>query len=340
MVADCLRAGDVMLGIIPIFHGFGFAMNIHTALHLGVTVPLMPKYDSKLIYSIFKKYNVNIIAGVPTLFNKMTQEPNMRKVDYSGLKVAISGGAYLSPTKRQKIEEFLKKHGAADDLRIREGYGGTETVTGTCFGLKDVEKAGSIGVPFPDTYYKIVKPDTQEEVPIGETGETCVSSPTVMVGYLNNKTATEKALQIHSDSKTWYHSGDLGFIDEDGFYHFTGRAKDVIITSGYNVEPSSIENALDSHSQVAEAVALGVNDDILGEKIVVLVKPKYASIITKADELEKLKNELYELCKINVPSYALPKKIEIRESFPLTLMSKTDRRKLLEEENAKVNTGS
>ncbi|MDR2600821.1 MAG: AMP-binding protein [Oscillospiraceae bacterium] len=339
IVADCLVPGDTMLGIIPIFHGFGFAMNIHTAIHLGVTVPLMPKYDRNLLSKIFTNYKINIIAGVPTLYEKITHEPLMESVDYSGLKVAISGGSYLSPTKRKKFESFLHSHGASSELRIREGYGGTETVTGTCFGLNHISKEGSIGVPFPDTDYKIVKPGTQEELPVGEVGETCVSSPTVMVGYLNNKVETDKALQTHDDGMKWYHSGDLGFIDNEGFYHLKGREKDIIITSGYNVEPSSIENVLDTHDSVAETVALGVNDDVLGEKVVVIVKLKDSGMHNKADELEVLKKELYDLCKLNVPKYALPKEIKFRVEFPMTLMSKTDRRKLLEEENADKTRG-
>jgi long-chain acyl-CoA synthetase len=294
----------------------------------------MPKYDSKLLYRIFRNYQINIIAGVPTLYEKIAQEPLMKKVDYSGLKVAISGGSYLSPVKRKKYESFFHKHGTDSSFRIREGYGGTETVTGTCFGLSSISKDGAIGVPFPDTDYKIVKPGTQEELPIGEPGETCVSSPTVMVGYLNNEAETDKVLQTHNDGMKWYHSGDLGFIDDEGFYHFVGREKDIIITSGYNVEPSSIENVLDSHEGVAEAVALGVQDDYLGEKIVVVVKPKDSGLLKNSELLEAFRKELYALCRLNIPKYALPKEIKFRSSFPTTLMTKTDRRKLLDEENA------
>ena len=247
-------------------------------------------------------------------------------MDLSCLKGVFSGGDSLSIELKKRFDKFLKDHNAS--IPVREGYGTTECVTASCLTPVNRYKEGSIGLPFPDTFYKIVKPGTEEEVPYGEEGEICLSGPTVMIEYINNPEETANTLRRHKDGLKWIHTGDLGMMDEEGFVYFRQRIKRMIITSGYNVYPSRIENILDAHELVHMSCVIGVPDPYKMQKVVAFVVLRPEARVSN----EEATQILMEYLKKHVAKYALPASIEFRESLPKTLVGKVAYRILEEEE--------
>ena len=320
-------AGMKMLSVMPVFHGFGLGIGIHTALIGGATCILLPQFSIKTYADTLIKQKPNIIPGVPTLFEALLRAENLQNADLSFLKGIFSGGDSLSPELKKKVDQFLKDHNCSE--QIREGYGTTECVTASCLTPKDYARSGSIGVPFPDVYYKIVTPGTTEEVDANIEGEICVSGPTVMLGYMDNPQETANTLRAHGDGRIWLHTGDLGRMDSDGFLYFRQRIKRMIITSGYNVYPSQLENIIDGHEKVLLSCVIGVKDAYRGQQVKAFIVP-----MSGIEPTEELKQELLEYCKEHVAKYALPREIEFRTELPKTLVGKVAYRVLEEEANA------
>ena len=324
-------AGMKMLSIMPVFHGFGLGIGIHTALIGGATCILIPQFSVKVYADTLLKQKPNLIPGVPTLFEALLRADKLEGKDLSFLKGIFSGGDSLSPELKKKVDMFLKAHGCTE--QIREGYGTTECVTASCLTPKDYARSGSIGVPFPDTYYKVVTPGTTEEVPANTEGEICVSGPTVMMGYMDNPEETRSTLRRHYDGRIWLHTGDLGHMDQDGFVYFRQRIKRMLISSGYNVYPSQLENIIDGHEKVLLSCVIGVKDQYRGQKIKAYVVPMPGIAPT-----EELKEELLRYCADHIAKYAMPREIEFRTELPKTLVGKVAYRVLEEEANAALET--
>lgn len=324
-MCDCIEPGDKVLSIMPIFHGFGLGICIHTVICAGATAVILPQFDVNTFDKLLKKYKPNIIAGVPTLYEALLRNPKIDEMDLSFLKCAISGGDSLSINLKKKVDKFLQEHNAK--CQIREGYGLTECVTGSCLTPKETYKEGSIGIPYPDTYYKIVIPNTHTKLNYGETGEICLSGPTVMLGYLNEPKETDHTLQLHEDGLVWLHTGDLGSMDEEGFIYFKQRLKRMIISSGYNIYPQIIENVIDSHPDVLYSTVIGIPDDYKGQKVKAFIVLKNG--INPTDEVQ---NSIKEHCSKNIAKYAMPKEFEYRDSLPKTLVGKVAFRELMDEE--------
>ncbi len=318
-------AGDTMLAVMPMFHGFGLGVSIHSMLTSGGRCILVPRFTAKSYAKLIKKYHCNFIAGVPTLFEALTRQESMKNADLSCLKGVFSGGDSLSIELKRKFDKFLKEHNSS--IQIREGYGTTECVTASCLTPTHLAKEGSIGQPFPDMYYKIVAVGGENELPYGQEGEICISGPTVMLGYMDNDEETKQTLRVHADGLTWVHTGDLGTMDEDGFVYFKQRIKRMIVTSGYNVYPSQLENIIDAHELVQMSCVIGVPDPLKMQKIKAFVVLKDG--VTPCDEYKSL---LFEYCKKNIAKYAMPYDIEFRSSLPKTLVGKVNYRLLEEEE--------
>lgn len=319
------RPGDKMLAAMPLFHGFGLGVCIHTMLSQGGRCILVPRFTAKSYAKLIVKYKCNFIAGVPTLYEALLRLPSMEGANLSCLKGVFSGGDSLSVELKKKLDKFLYDHSST--IQVREGYGMTETVTACCLTPPHMFKEGSIGLPFPDTYIKIVKPGTEEELPYGEEGEILLSGPTVMKEYMNHPEETAKTLQKQSDGLTWVMSGDLGIMDSEGFIYFRGRAKRMIISSGYNIYPSQIENILDAHEYVQMSCVIGVPDAYKMQKVKAFVK--LAAGIAPSEET---KQELLAYCKKHIAKYAMPYDIEFRDDMPKTLVGKVAYRALEEEE--------
>ncbi len=322
------RPGDRMLAAMPLFHGFGLGVCIHTMLATGGRCILIPRFTAKSYAKQITRYRCNFIAGVPTLYEALLRLPNMEKADLSSLKGVFSGGDSLSVELKKKFDKFLYDHNAS--VQVREGYGTTETVTACCLTPPHMFKEGSIGVPFPDTYIKIVKPDTDEELPYGEEGEILLAGPTVMKEYMKHPEETARTLRTHGDGLTWVYTGDLGTMDDEGFIYFRGRAKRMIITSGYNVYPGQLENILDANEKVHMSCVIGVPDSYKMQAVKAFIMLKEGVPPT-----EETREELMAYCRKHIAKYAIPKEIEFRDELPKTLVGKVAYRVLEEEEEAK-----
>jgi long-chain acyl-CoA synthetase len=322
------RPGDKMLSAMPIFHGFGLGVCIHTMLSQGGCCILVPRFTPKSYAKDLVKYKCNFIAGVPTLYEALLRLPSMDGADLSCLKGVFSGGDSLSIELKKKFDKFLYDHKAT--IQVREGYGTTETVTACCLTPSHMFKEGSIGLPFSDTYIKIVKPGTDEEVPYGEEGEILLAGPTVMKEYMGHPEETAQTLRTHADGLTWVYTGDLGTMDEQGFIYFKGRAKRMIVSSGYNIYPAQLENILDAHELVQMSCVIGVPDTYKMQKVKAFVK-----LVPEAKPTEETKQILMNYCRKNIAKYAMPYDIEFREELPKTLVGKVAYRVLEEEEAAK-----
>ncbi len=323
------RPGDKMLAAMPLFHGFGLGVCIHTMLSQGGRCILVPRFTPKSYAKLITKYKCHFIAGVPTLYEALLRLPSMEKADLSCLKGVFSGGDSLSVELKKKLDAFLYDHKSV--IQVREGYGTTETVTACCLTPPHMFKKGSIGLPFPDTYIKIVKPDTDEELPYGEEGEILLAGPTVMKEYMNHPEETKETLRKHADGLTWVYTGDLGVMDNEGFIYFKGRAKRMIISSGYNVYPAQIENILDAHEYVQMSCVIGVPDSYKMQKVKAFVK-----LAAGIEPTESVKNALMDYCRKNIAKYAMPYDIEFKDDMPKTLVGKVAYRVLEEEEIKKM----
>ena len=323
------HVGDKMLAAMPLFHGFGLGVCIHTMLSQGGRCILVPRFTAESYAKLITKYRCNFIAGVPTLYEALLRLPSMDGADLSCLKGVFSGGDSLSIELKKKFDKFLYEHNAV--IQVREGYGTTETVTACCLTPPNRYKEGSIGIPFPDIYIKIVEPDTDRELPYGEEGEILLAGPTVMAEYMNHPEETAQTLRRHADGLTWVYTGDLGTMDDEGFIYFRGRAKRMIISSGYNIYPGQLENILDAHEKVQMSCVIGVPDPYRMQKVKAFVK-----LVPGTPKTDETKEELLAYCRKNIAKYAMPYDIEFKDDMPKTLVGKVAYRVLEEEELAKI----
>ena len=326
-MGETFRTGLKMLSCMPCFHGFGLGINIHAVLIHGVCCILMPNFNDKSYASMLARKKPNFIAGVPTIFKALLHAPGLEKLDLGFLMGMYCGGDSLSPELKKKIDAFLKSHGAT--IQVREGYGLTECVTASCLTPRKVSREGSIGLPFPDTYYRIVRPGTDEDMPLGGEGEIILTGLTLMLGYLDNPEETALALRKCSDGKTWLYTGDIGRMDADGYVYFVRRMKRVIITNGYNVYPEQLENIIDSFPDVSYSCVIGVKDPRRMQRVKAYVVLREGAA-GDDDCLRRLNRYLEE----RVARYALPREIEFRDELPKTLVGKVAYRLLEDSANA------
>ncbi len=318
-----------MLSCMPMFHGFGLGINIHIILIYGACCMLMPTFDKHSYAKALIDKKPNFIAGVPTIFEALLHLPELEGKDLSYLKGMFCGGDSLSVELKKSIDTFLKEHHAG--IQVREGYGLTECVTASCLTPKNEYRENSIGLPFPDTYYQIVAPGTDDVLPYGEEGEIILRGPTLMKGYLNNPEETAKTLRRLADGNIWLYTGDLGSMDEDGYVYFKQRIKRMIITNGYNVYPGPIENVIDGIDEVAYSCIIGVKDPRRMQRV-----RAYVVLRDGVQPSDQLKEKIMQELSLHVAKYALPKEIFFRDELPKTLVGKVAYRKLEEEANAEI----
>ena len=315
---------DSVLAIMPIFHGFGLSVSINDVLSLGAKVILIPTFKASEFDKLLTKHKPSILVGVPTLFEALMNNERMENVNLSHVKMIVSGGDTLNKARIKKLNDFLHDHGA--NASLLQGYGMTEAVAAVCLDPQFASRPGTIGIPFPSNYIKIVKPGTHKEADIDEDGELCICGPTVMLGYYNNEKETNDALHIHDDGNVWLHSGDIASMDKDGYITYKQRLKRMIVTSGYNVYPSQIEEVIERHEAVMDCSVIGVPHPYKVE-----VAKAYIALKQGYRDTPKLRQELLELCKKNLAAYSVPKEFEFRKSLPKTMIGKVDFRKLQQE---------
>lgn len=319
--------GATVLSILPLFHCFGLGVCIHTPLCRGMGCILIPAFSHKQFADIIKKNEPNFIVGVPTLFEALINT-KLKPDDLKSVTAVICGGDALNQTLRDKVNEFLKNHGS--NAKIRVGYGLTEGSGAVCLSPENTFKDGIIGVPLPDMDFKITKNDTFKELNSGEEGEICISGPLVMMGYLGDDAETAQTIRLHDDGKLWLHTGDIGYLGDDGLIYFAQRLKRIIISSGYNIYPTHLESIINSHEAVLTSTVIGIDHHYKGQvpKAFVVLKPGYKPG-------KRLEREIRELLERNVPIYALPVAYEFRDKLPTTKIGKVAFRELEKEEKDK-----
>ena len=319
--------GATVLSILPLFHCFGLGVCIHTPLCRGMGCILIPAFSHKQFAEIIRKNEPNFIVGVPTLFEALINT-KLKSKDLKSVTAVICGGDALNQTLRDKVNQFLENHGS--EAKIRVGYGLTEGSGAVCLSPERTFADGIIGVPMPDTDFKIIKNDTFKELPAGEEGEICISGPLVMMGYLGDDAETAQAIRLHDDGKLWLHTGDIGYLGEDGLIYFAQRLKRIIISSGYNIYPTHLESIINSHEAVLTSTVIGIDHHYKGQvpKAFIVLKPGYKPG-------KRLEREIRELLERNVPIYALPAAYEFRDKLPKTKVGKVAFRELEKEEKAK-----
>ena len=333
MVSEWGKMGDAdsILAILPIFHGFGLGVCVNACFMGGGKTILVPTFTPETVAELVYKHKPSFVVGVPTLYDALSRNPKFCKADLSCLRGTFSGADTLPRTVKERFEEVVKKRGGT--VQLLEGYGLTEAVTAIMSMPLNQYREGSIGVPFPDMLAKIVRLGTTEETPCGEEGEICVSGPAVMMGYLDQPQETADTLRKHPDGRIWLHTGDIGTMDEDGFFYFKLRQKRMIKSSGMNVYPAQVEDILYRHPDVQEACVIGVPDEAQVQRVkgfVVLKDTKKAS-----PEMEK---QLINFCQEHLIKWSCPREIEFRDSLPKTLVGKVAFNVLEQEEIAKLKT--
>ena len=327
-MCDPAKAGDSILCIMPIFHGFGLGVCIHTCLHIGMMCILVPTFKGKELGKLIRRTRPNFMVGVPTLFEALYNNKKLKEKDFSYINCIVSGGDIMDSENLKKYNNMFQKYGSK--AKIRVGYGLTEACAATCLSPTLVSRERGIGIPFPDMVYKIVKLGTFKEADVMEDGEICICGPTVMQGYLDEEEETLNTLKKHKDGNIWLHTGDIGCMDEDGFIYFKSRLKRIIVSSGYNIYPSYIENIINKHEYVSSCTVIGVADQYRGQiaKAFVVLKKE----VKLTDEVE---NEIKEYCKRYIAKYSMPRIFEFRRELPKTLVGKIAYSVLEEEEKRK-----
>lgn len=323
-----VKPGDSILSIMPNFHGFGLGVCLIGPLSLGVKVVMVPQFSPKTFGNLVAKVKPQIVVGVPTLFGALI-DAKLKNEDMSYIKYCVSGGDSLNSTMYDNLKNFLREHGAGD-ADVLQGYGMTECVAVCSVMRGKCKDIFSIGTPLYGNEMKIVVPGTQDEVKPGESGEICLSGPTVMVGYLNNNKETNQVLQIHKDKKVWLHTGDSGYMTEDGIFYFELRIKRMIVSSGYNIYPSHIEEVLDKHPAVLKSTVIGIP-----HKYKVQVAKAYIVLDENYDDSWSVKKSIKEHCEKYLASYSVPYEYEFRKSLPTTRLGKVNFRQLEEESRRK-----
>ncbi len=319
------KKGDSLFAITPIFHGFGLSNCVHTALSSNLSISLLPQYNEKLFTKVLLKDKSNLILGVPTLWDAMMKNKKLKNKNLDFLKVLISGGDNLPEKLEIKMNNFLESHNAPN--KIFKGYGMTEGLAATSFSQPNANKLTTVGIPLPLNNYKIVKPNTCEELDANEQGEICISGPTIMLGYYNNQEETNKVLKIHDDGKKWLHTGDIGYRTEEGLLYYTSRIKRIIISSGYNIYPSQIENTIRKHPAVKDCAVVAIPHPYK-----VNVPKAYIILNDDAKKQNNIDEEIKAICKEDLSKFSLPKVYEYVEELPKTKMGKIDYT-LLEKQN-------
>ncbi len=319
-----VKIGESLLLVIPLFHCLGLVVGMYIPICRGATCILVPQFDAKRFDKLLVKYKPNYLLGVPTLFEALIRNSHLKKASLHYLKCLVCGGDTLSLQQNAKINSFLASHQSM--AKVIQGYGMTETTGPVCFGTKGSDKLGSVGIPLPGNIVRIIDPETKMEVKQGEIGEICINSFVVMDGYLHNEKETKAVLQKYKDGRFYIHTGDLGYMDEDGVIFYVQRIKRIIVSSGYNIYPEYIESVLRDHPDIRDACVVGVPHPYKKE-----IAKAFIILEDGVKESYTVKKSIMDYAAKNLAHYMLPREYIYRDSFPKTKMAKTDYRKLQEE---------
>ncbi len=317
--------GQKLMNVMPPFIAYGFACGIHLPLVLGFTVIIIPNLDPAKLGSLVLKHKPEHMFGVPTHYQQLAADPKLRDKDLSFIINYAAGGDSLSRGAEQTVNDFLAAHGAR--YPIAKGYGMTEVSSAATVAAGLDNKPGSVGIPMVNTVVAAFEPGTDQELPIGQRGELCISGPCLMKGYYNKPEETAILLRRHPDGRVWAHTGDMGYLDEDGFVFLDSRIKRMIIRhDGFKVFPSMIENVVSRHPAVHQCSVVGCAD-----KDHTQGRLPFVYIVLKSDTTAKKKQvirELERMCAEELPEYVQPAAYKFISSMPMTPVGKVDYRQL------------
>ncbi|QQE73401.1 long-chain fatty acid--CoA ligase [Brevibacillus composti] len=312
----CQRGRERILGVLPLFHVYGMTTVMNQGISIAAELILVPKFNVKEILGLIDKTKPTLFPGAPTMYIGLINHPDLAKYDLKSIEACVSGSAPLPVEVQNRFEELTGG-------KLVEGYGLTEaspvTHSNPIWGRRI---NGSIGLPWPDTDCKIVDPATGEELPNGEIGELAVRGPQVMLGYWNRPEETAAVLR-----DGWLLTGDMAYMDEQGYFYIVDRKKDMIIAGGFNIYPREVEEVLFEHPAIQEAAVIGVPDPYRGETVKAFVVFKQGQEVSQSD--------LDEHCRKRLAAYKIPRLYEVRTELPKTMVGKVLRRQLQEEEKAR-----
>ncbi len=313
----CKVGEERILAALPFFHVYGMTVVMNLSIMFYSKMVILPKFDPLDVLKTIEKQKVTIFPGAPTMYIALLNHPQLKEFDLSSIEGCLSGSAALPVEVQNKFEEL-------SGGKLVEGYGLTETspvvIANFLWGKR---KSGSIGVPWPDTEAAILSIETGEEAPPNEIGEVMVKGPQVMKGYWNRPEDTQATFK-----DDWFLTGDMGYMDEEGYFYIVDRKKDMIIAGGFNIYPREIEEVLYEHEKVQEACIVGVPDAYRGETVKAFIVPK--------DGQKLSEEELDAYCRKHLAAYKVPRLYEFREELPKTMVGKILRRVLVEEEKKKL----
>jgi long-chain acyl-CoA synthetase len=318
--AKSQEAGEVLIAVMPFFHSYGLTVGMNTCVANALTSVLIPNpRDLEHVLKAVEKHRATVLPAIPTLFVAFNNFQGIERYDLSSVKFAPCAAAPLPPEVQERFETLT-------GCKMVEAYGLTETSPTATMDPIDRPRTRSIGVPVPDTDLKIVDAETgSREMPAGEIGEIIIKGPQVMKGYWNLPQETSRALRVGPDGESgWLYSGDMGYMDEDGYFHLADRKKDMIIAGGYNIYPTEVEAVLFEHPRIKEAAVIGVSDQRRGETVKAFVVMKEGEHTTQ--------EEITSFCRERMAAYKVPRLIEFRTDLPKSLIGKVLRRELRGEE--------
>ncbi|WP_247000075.1 long-chain-fatty-acid--CoA ligase [Halosolutus gelatinilyticus] len=330
LIPDGIGPDDKQLGVLPLFHIYGMTVVMNATLFSGGTYYAVPQWDAQEAVSIVEEQELTLMHGVPAMYNDIINQPNAETFDLSSLRLCGVGGAGIPVEVLRQFEELY-------DVTIYEGYGLTETSPITHFNSPiDGRRVGSIGKPVPGVDSKIVDDEFEELAPVERgpideaqadldeiAGEIVVSGPNVMKGYYGLPGANEEAFTEEGDGR-WFHTGDVGYRDEDGFFYVVDREKHMIVTGGYNVYPREVEELLFEHEAVADAAVAGIPDERRGETV--------KAYVVRAPDAGVTEDDIKEYCLTRLAAYKHPREVEFVDELPRTTTGKVQKFKLRERE--------
>ncbi|HBZ82399.1 MULTISPECIES: AMP-binding protein [Brevibacillus] len=313
------KGGERILGVLPLFHVYGMTTVMNKGICIAAEIILVPKFEVKQIFEMIDKRKPTLFPGAPTMYIALINHPDLKNHDLSSIDACVSGSAPLPIEVKLKFEELTGG-------KLVEGYGLTEASPVTHSNpIWEKSITGSIGMPWPDTDCRIIDTATGEELPQGEIGELAVKGPQVMLGYWNRPEDTAAVLK-----DGWLLTGDVGYMDENGYFYIVDRKKDMIIAGGFNIYPREVEEVLFEHPAIQEAAVIGVPDPYRGETV--------KAFIVFKDGKQASEEELEAHCRQKLAAYKIPRKYEVRTELPKTMVGKVLRRQLQEEDKARRET--
>ena len=321
------RRGQKLMNIMPPFIAYGYACGVHLPLVLGLTVIIIPNLDPEKLGALIWKYKPEHMFGVPAHYQQMASSLLLKNKDLSFIRNYAAGGDAITVGAEQSVNDFLAAHGV--EYGLAKGYGMTEVSSAATAASGLANKVGSVGIPLVNTLVSVFEPGTDTELPIGERGELCISGPAIMKGYYGKPAETAALLRHHSDGRVWAHTGDVGYMDEDGFVFLDSRIKRLIIRhDGFKVFPSMIENVISRHPAVQQCSVVGCTDKDHVQGRLPFV---YVVLDPAADHKKRqIVRELQQICKEELPEYVQPVGYKFLDELPLTPIGKVDYRKLEE----------